>query len=91
MEKGGFAFKERKQRPVHECKHNYEHDANMCIFVEATFNQFFISTRFVRALRALALRSLRPYARSGYQGQDVSFYDKPMVMIWATINALTLL
>ena len=30
-------------------------------------------------------------ARSGYPGQDASFYNNPMVMICATVNALTLL
>ena len=30
-------------------------------------------------------------ARSGYSGQDASFYNNPMVMICATVNALTLL
>ena len=30
-------------------------------------------------------------ARSGYLGQDASFYNNPIVMICATVNALTLL
>ena len=38
------------------------------------------------------LASSGPYrpllARSGYPGQDASFYDNPMVMICATVNAL---
>ena len=41
------------------------------------------------------LASSGPYgpllARSGYPGQDASFYNNPMVMICATVNALTLL
>ena len=46
----------------------------------------------------IELASSVPYgpllARSGYPGQDASFYDNPMVMIvmiCATVNALTLL
>ena len=39
-----------------------------------------------------ALASSGPYgpllARSGYRGQDASFYNNPMVMICATVNAL---
>ena len=41
------------------------------------------------------LASSGPYgpllARSGYPGQDASFYNNPMVMICVTVNALTLL
>ena len=41
------------------------------------------------------LASSGPYgpllARSGYPGQDSSFYYNPMVMICATVNALNLL
>ena len=37
------------------------------------------TTRFVGALRPLL-------ARSGYPGQDASFYNNPMVMICATVN-----
>ena len=41
------------------------------------------------------LASSGPYgpllARSGYPGQDASLYNNPMIMICATVNALTLL
>ena len=30
-------------------------------------------------------------ARSGYPGQDASFYNNPMIMICETVNAFTLL
>ena len=43
----------------------------------------------------IILASSGPYgpllARSGYPGEDASFYDNPMVMIFTTVNALTLL
>ena len=43
----------------------------------------------------LQLASSGPYgpllARSGYPGQDASFYNNPMVIICSTVNALTLL
>ena len=42
----------------------------------------------------LQLASSRPYgpllARSGYPGQEASFYNIPMVMICAPVNALLL-
>ena len=48
-----------------------------------------------KILLLLLLASSGPYgpllARSGYPGQDASFYNNPMVMICATVNALTLL
>ena len=44
---------------------------------------------------SIALASSGPYgpllARSGYPGQDASFFNNPVVMICATVNALNLL
>ena len=48
-----------------------------------------------KILLLLLLASSGPYgpllACSGYPGQDASFYNNPMVMICAIVNALTLL
>ena len=54
-----------------------------------------INYRFSRLEIYLQLASSGPYgpllARSGYPGQDASFYNNQMVMICATVNAPTLL
>ena len=59
--------------------------------LHAVVSQLRLVTNFV----LLKLASSGPYgpllARSGYTGQDASFYNNQMVMICATVNALTLL